>query len=303
MIIQEKNKYKYLSLTKRSKKGRKAWNGIPAFLKRFEPEISLYNHSFYSICGHIAGIIIFAIILHFFGNAFHHIHKVKDIEFIIKNSSGHRAKLSRRNSSVAPSHNYSTLQPQNSKVHDTPAVKESHSQTIPDDFSIPIPKLRPLSGAMGGSSSRSLNKRTSGVSNSSSFGASSDDIGSTDGSANGSGSVNGNGFDKNATRKAVAAYDISPYVNELKRNIRLNWRPAKGHEGKNVELFLRIAKDGRLIILNVKRTSEIGEVDNAALNAVKKTLPLNPLPSKYTKSFLDVVFTFNPNTSSVGSRY
>lgn len=301
MIIQEKNKYKYLSLTTRSRKGRKSWNGIPAFLKKFEPEISLYNHSFYSICGHIAGIIVFAIILHFFSNAFHHIDKVKDIEFIIKNSSGHRAKLSRINSSIAAQHNYTTVAPQNlnNKVHDTHSVKESHSSIIPDDFSIPMPKLRPLSGSTGQSSG----KRTSGVSESSSFGSSSGDIGSTEGSTNGSGSVNGNGFDKNATRKVVSAYDISPYVNELKRNIRLNWRPAKGHEGKNVELFLRIAKDGRLIILNVKRTSEIGEVDNAALNAVRKTQPLNPLPSKYTKSFLDIVFTFNPSTSSVGSRY
>lgn len=328
MKVQEKNKYKYLATNHRSKKYKSNWNGLPAFIKRYDIENSLANHFFHSIFWHIVLVLIlwwlFSALKINERPIFKHKEKIQDIEFVIKNSSNRRPKLSKTkstktniekitnvNKNTASDTNInnntnlnSDTKPNLTTNNKSKSAKKSSKNNfasipvaIPGDFSVPMPKIKTLSSGSGGMSKRK----------SSSSGNSSDsfipDIGSENGSPDGVGSSKGNGFDKNAVRNAVSTYDISPYVNELKRNVRMNWKPAKNSEGKYVELFLRIAKDGRLIILNVKKTSEVGEVDEAALNAVRRTLPLNPLPSKYGKSFLDLIFTFNSNTSSVGSRY
>lgn len=300
-----KNKYKYLGTKSRSNKFKVKWNGIPAFIKRYDSRDSLYNHFFISILNHIVFFLLlwglFSILkITIINPIFKPKEKTKDIEFIINGSQSyrsksHRSKLAAENKKTTSVQNDVNSQ-KNIKQNFTKSIKSSSVAKI-DDFSIPIPKFKSTSSGSGGLG------RKSNSSGGSSYGLNSTDIGSQDGSPNGSGSVNGTGFDKNAARKAVTTYDISPYVNELRRDIRMNWRPSKNSDGKYVELFLRIAKDGRLVILNVKKTSEAGEVDDAALNAVKKALPLNPLPSKYSKSFLDLIFTFNSVNSSIGSRY
>ena len=178
------------------------------------------------------------------------------------------------------------------KTKNNPTGKQIKSNYIPD-FSSSMPKLGSISSGLGKSTTKT---HSTGVETSN---ASIKDADNTS-TSNGNSSTHG-GFDKKTTKKMITTYDISPYVNELKRNIKWNWKVSKGNENKRVELFLRIAKDGKVIILNVKKTSEIGEVDNAALNAVKKCFPLNPLPSKYSRSYLDIVFVFDSN--SLSSKY
>lgn len=330
MTTREKNKYKHLVTTHHSKNYKSKWNGIPAFMQQYEPQDSLFNHFFLSIFTHIVFFLLlwglFSVLkIEVINPIFKTKEKVKDIEFTIDSSTkhGYKSKLSKSKSTATtetitntnkdlssntkPNTDLnSNINPNSTMQNKSKLVKKSTKNgfssipiAAPDDFSIPMPKFKPASSGSG-----RLGKKT-GTNSSDKFSSNSNsaDIGSRDGSLNGSGSAKGTGFDKNATRKAITAYDISPYVNELKRNIRMNWKPAKNSEGQYVELFLRIAKDGRLIILNVKRTSEVGNVDEAALNAVRKTLPLSPLPSKYGKSFLDLIFTFNSGSSSVGSRY
>lgn len=171
------------------------------------------------------------------------------------------------------------------------AHKNSHSSSVP---ALSMPDVKSMSSGLGGGSS-------SGRRHSVGVGSGAPSAGSMDRAfSSGSGNSSHSSFDRSAVRKSVAPYDISPYVSELKRNIRWNWRAPQGHSAR-VELFLRIAKDGRVVILNVKRTSEVGAVDSAALSAVRKCMPLNPLPSRYTKNYLDVVFVFDG--SSVTSRY
>lgn len=179
-------------------------------------------------------------------------------------------------------------------VKKTNTKGSSHSKSEVPAFPMSMQNLKSMQTGLGGSGRTKHQAAGFDTSSASS-------LGGFDSSSTGKGSSGHSGFDKNTTRKMITSYDISPYVNELRRNIRFNWRAPKTNGNKRVELFLRIAKDGRIVILNVKRTSEVGDVDNAALNAVKKCVPLSPLPSKYTKSYLDVVFTFD--ASSVGSRY
>lgn len=311
MKIQEKSKFlKYSTKRYKQKSAKKTWDGIPAFLKTLEPEFSLRKDFFMSVTGHTTALLIICLLVFVFkigviNPIMKNKDKIKDIEFTISNPSKSAPKA---NFDAIPiktenqSPNKASSEPKNIENPTASATKVSKptvSKNPIGDFSIPAPKIKPMSGSRGGVSRHagsSTNSNSSGGSSSSPF---LDDDAA--GSGNG-GAINGKGFDKTAARKAISSYDISPYVNELKRNIRWNWKAPK-ESGKTVELFLRIAKDGRVVILNVKKTSEVGAVDNAALDAVRKTTPLNPLPSKYPKSYLDVVFTFNSNSSTMGSRF
>lgn len=307
MKTQEKNKPtkgKYKKIT---------WRGIPAFIKGYEQEYTLYKHFFQSIVWHIVGIIVLCILMTTLKFAVVNPilkanEKKKDIEFIINNHSKRKGG-SRKSVAASSSANVDKLineisAEQKSSLKPTKNKKRNNlfanPSAIPDDFSIPVPKMSHFSSGSGAGSSR----RSGGSSSHSTGGGAYSSDGNGEYGISGSGgSGKGSGFNKNAVKKVVSTYDISPYVNELKRNVRWNWKAPKVQDGKSVELFLRIAKDGRLIILNVKRTSEVGEIDEAALNAVRKTTPLNPLPSGYKKGYLDVIFTFGANSSSIGSRF
>lgn len=298
------------------------WNGVPALFKGNRLEMTLRRSFVASLAGHVGGALLLwliAAILFFFGLApqlFPKPHP-KDIEFIIKSDSTPRVHQAQASAPVSEVET-SAAEAENKAVNETPspassqspaanagnkpktsnqprpgkAGGSSHSKDSIPDFAMPMPSFKSMSSGLGGSGR--TRHSASGV-ESSSMG----DFGGSSSAAKSSGGHSG--FDKTTTRKIIATYDISPYVNELKRNVRFNWRAPKDGGNKRVELFLRIAKDGKIIILNVKKTSEVGEVDNAALNAVRKCVPLNPLPSKYAKSYLDVVFTFD--ASSIGSRY
>lgn len=324
MKTQEKNK------TINIFKGK--WDGVPATVRKTLFETSLYESLFTSLFWHIALIILIWLItfvFFFFGITPKLFPKpkqnVRDIEFIMKNSHISRVKYSQaktQHSSAAKASIEPKKEPEkiNTKVpsvknvvskksetHTSKSTKLAkttkstgqtkttvarHSQGVPvPAFSMSMSKIKSMSSGLDGSGSSKRHGSGLASSNSSS--------GINNAFSSGNGSSGHSGFDKNATKKVITTYNIAPYVNELKRNIRWNWKTPKSN--KRVELFLRIAKDGRLVILNVKHTSEVGEVDNAALNAVRKCLPLNPLPSKYSKSYLDVIFTFDSN--SIGSRY
>lgn len=291
---------------KSQKKIKVAWNGVPATVRRTLLEIPLSKAILKSSIYHIVGVSVILIItfcLLFFGvvpklfpppKA-----KMKDIEFILSgHKSRHKAARSSNSVNKVPSEQNKISTPKNVETKTEKAISKPSKNSVPD-FAIPMPNLKSLSSGLGKSNK---SKTSSSSSSGSQIGDINNAFSSSEGNGSGEGAGNGtsSGFNKNATKAIIAAYDISPYVNELKREIRWNWKAPNGSENKKVELFLRIAKDGRLIILNVKRTSEAGEVDNAALNAVKKCLPLNPLPSKYNKSYLDVIFTFGSNY--IGSR-
>lgn len=319
----ERNNHKYFLIKYKGK----SWNGIPAFMKYSHLEISLYNQFFMSTVWHIVFFLLLwllVFVLKISGIApmelFKQKPKMQDIHFVLNNPHHyyHKPRVIVSNLNT-PSNDFGMQKKQsinqsssghgNELQNNTAPVKKADKKSrnsvskssAPDAFSIPVAKIKPLSGGFGslGKNGDSKYGSTSG----SSSGSSGAGSGVGNGSGVGSGSGRGSGFDKNSVRKTIASYDISPYVNELKREIRWNWKIPQNAGNKRVELFLRIAKDGRVTILNVKRTSEVGEIDNAALNAVRKAQPLNPLPAKYTKGYLDVVFTFNSGSSSLGSRY
>lgn len=299
------NKYK-----RYKQKIKNAWDGVPATVRRSYTDASLYQSFAASLIWHIIGGLLFWLIafsIAFFGLTPKITQMPKDIEFNI-NSHNYRhikkVKKSIKNQDstgeVTPNpsvdNNLSkstTVTKGQANMHKgkTGNAKTTAGHTV-SDFSIPsMSSLKSMTSGLSGSGQGK--RHATGYD--SSTGSSGLGI-SSESSSGGNG-----GFNKDTTRKIISPYDISPYVNELKRNIRWNWKAPANNA--RVDLFLRIAKDGRIIILNVKRTSEKGDVDNAALNAVKRCVPLNPLPSKYNKGYLDVIFTFDPSTNSVKGKY
>lgn len=188
----------------------------------------------------------------------------------------------------------------------------------PDVFSIPMPKVKPLSsdvgfggvGTPGYTSVRS--SRKSRISSGEGYKGDGDANVAGKGARKG-GDGNGYGSGGNGVPKIgrtsgrytdiLGEPNLNTYITELQRRIKRNWNPPKNNEDKTVVLFLRIAKDGRVLILNVKSTSENADIDNAAISAVKKTQPFRPLPSGYKSNYVDAVFTFDYNINSVGAKF
>lgn len=317
----EKNKYR----RKKSKNPFKAtWNGVPATVRQTLFETSLYESFAMSLIWHIVGFLLIWLITFsfiFFGIAPKIFPKptpkVKNIEFTLTSPQRHRIhhvklkpaptpvetegseqkmKANEPAPAKASAGNQNKISQNTQGKANKKALKAGgKSKSNISDFAIPMPNFKSMSSGLGGGSGKTSHRASGFDSSSSSFGS------FDSGSSAGKGSSGGSGFDKNTAKKIIKTYDISPYVNELRRNIRWNWKAPKSSANKRVELFLRIAKDGKVIILNVKKTSDNAEADNAALNAVRKSMPLNPLPAKYSKNYLDVIFTFDSN--SVGSRY
>lgn len=294
------------SKRKKSVKTYKAsWNGVPATVRPSLFEKSLFENFFASIAWHIIGLLLIWLIvfsLNYFGITAKILpkpkEKTRDIEFSLEGRTHHRSNHHKAVSEHSAETSQNIVAPQQTKT--SKVAKSKTQNNLVPEFSMPMPNLKSMSSGLGGAS-KSKGRSSSGGSSSNSPISDIDNAFSF-GKGNSGTGTSSSGFDKNAARKVIASYDISPYVNELKRDIRQNWTAPRNYD-KRVELFLRIAKDGRLVILNVKRTSEVGEVDNAALNAVKKCLPLDPLPSKYPKGYLDVVFTFNSGSNYVVSRF
>lgn len=176
-------------------------------------------------------------------------------------------------------HRQSTKNTNSQPAKNATAQTSTATDNASDDDFIPMSKIK--------RSASSFSKSFSGAS-----GTNSDEA-----SGGGSTAASSQGGIKGS--KEVSGYDISPYVNELRRNVKMNWKVPSGVPSKRVELFLRIAKDGKIMILNVKTTSESAPLDESTLEAVRRTTPLRPIPSKYPKAYLDVVFAFNAADASV----
>lgn len=89
--------------------------------------------------------------------------------------------------------------------------------------------------------------------------------------------------------------DYGAYMAELQRRIKRNWRPPKAQEDKRVVVLFRIARDGRLLSLDIKTSSGYSEADAAAKAAVRLSSPFRPLPAGHREADLPVEFTFDYN--------
>jgi protein TonB len=82
------------------------------------------------------------------------------------------------------------------------------------------------------------------------------------------------------------------YFNKIRERIKANWiypRQA-GEHGIEGELLIEfhIAKDGRVVYLELRRSSGTAILDDAALTAIKLAQPFPPLPDELAKRALAI---------------
>ena len=87
--------------------------------------------------------------------------------------------------------------------------------------------------------------------------------------------------------------NFKPYLKNLKKTIYSNWHPIKSENTKHTILLFKIGKDGSLLSLSVLQSSGSKEVDDCAIEAVKKSAPFEKLPEKFDGNSIAVEFTFD----------
>ena len=86
--------------------------------------------------------------------------------------------------------------------------------------------------------------------------------------------------------------DFNPYIRDLQRRIKYNWKPPESNTTHKTVVFMKIDKNGKLLSCKIHKTSGLRKMDNAAINAVKATT-FRPLPSDYNGQSVDIIFSFN----------
>ncbi len=100
---------------------------------------------------------------------------------------------------------------------------------------------------------------------------------------------------------AIRQADWGPYMRNLEARIRRNWNPPKGDTSKRVVIYFKISRDGKLLSMNVVKSSGLALADQAARAAIQQSAPFPPLPPEYKGSNIDIDFTFDYNV--LGARY
>lgn len=90
-----------------------------------------------------------------------------------------------------------------------------------------------------------------------------------------------------------AAPYFGPYMRELQKRIKANWKPPLDGESKRVILLFRIDKSGQLVNSSIYKSSGNMLFDNEAMKALKNTAPFKPLPSEFKGKSVDIQFTFD----------
>lgn len=89
--------------------------------------------------------------------------------------------------------------------------------------------------------------------------------------------------------------DFGPYMHELQRRIKMNWKPPIDNYSKRIVLLFTLNKNGTLTKSSVLHSSGIPEADKAAMEALQLAAPFKPLPSEYKGESIDIQFTFDYN--------
>ena len=116
-------------------------------------------------------------------------------------------------------------------------------------------------------------------------------------SDNSSNNIKSNTNSKAQVKKEATEVDFTKYMSEIQRKIRANWIPPiyNSNSSKKIVVIFKISKDGSLLSYKVTNSSGIQDLDNSAINAIKKSAPFNPLPKEYEEDYVDINFSFDYN--------
>lgn len=100
--------------------------------------------------------------------------------------------------------------------------------------------------------------------------------------------------------------DFGPYMTRMQDKIKSNWAPPAVDINAQIVVKYRILKNGSLESYGISSSSGSQELDNAAIEALKKAAPFEPLPEGFNKESILVQFTFDyqkPNNQSSNQNY
>lgn len=107
-------------------------------------------------------------------------------------------------------------------------------------------------------------------------------------------------YNKSGSKKSLKeanknnSINFEPFMKKLQKKIKNNWYPPKGSSNKIVIVFFSITKDGNLDgDIKIIKSSADREADNAAIKAIKNSLPFEPLPENFEDDKVDIQFTFD----------
>lgn len=93
---------------------------------------------------------------------------------------------------------------------------------------------------------------------------------------------------------AQADLNFGPYMSALQRAIKRSWKPPRGSESNRIVVTFTVQANGRLSELRVIQESADAEANMAAMEAVTRAAPFDPLPPGAGPS-VDIEFTFDYN--------
>lgn len=88
-------------------------------------------------------------------------------------------------------------------------------------------------------------------------------------------------------------FDI--YMTNLQDKIKSNWNPPKSKESKNVILLFKVDRNGNVLKTKILKSSNNTLIDTSAIEALKKSEPLEPLPKAFKGKDIDIQFNFDYN--------
>ena len=90
----------------------------------------------------------------------------------------------------------------------------------------------------------------------------------------------------------VDGADFNPYMNTMYSSIKKNWHPTENSGAGKVVVSYKIKRDGTIIEPKVVSSTNKA-LNQSAIEAIKKSSPLQPLPKKCKKDLIEVSFTFS----------
>lgn len=96
---------------------------------------------------------------------------------------------------------------------------------------------------------------------------------------------------------ARAEVDWGPYLARLQRAIERHWIPGQSNSSRRTVVLFTIARNGQISNLRLAQSSGNQQTDSAAISAVQLAAPLEPLPTAFQGTNIDIHFTFDLTVS------
>ena len=89
--------------------------------------------------------------------------------------------------------------------------------------------------------------------------------------------------------------DLTLYLKKLQQRVQQEWLPGMSDSNRRTVLNFTINRSGQVSNLNIAQTSGFSVTDEVALNAIQRSAPFAPLPTGYSKNYINIEFTFDIN--------